>query len=47
MARQITLYIEDTDIKLLVASDKQVQKWARLPLDPGLVRDGVIIEVLA
>ena len=44
MARQITLYIEDTDIQLLVASGKQVQKWARVPLEPGLVSDGVILD---
>lgn len=40
----ITLYIDDTSIRLLVAKGKQVQKWARLPLEPGLVRDGVIFE---
>ena len=37
-----TLFIDDTDIRLLVASGKRVQKWARLPLEPGLVRDGII-----
>lgn len=40
----ITLYIDDTSIRLLVAKGKQVQKWARLPLESGLVRDGVIFE---
>jgi len=37
-----TLFIDDTEIRLLVAKGKRVQKWARLPLEPGLVRDGVI-----
>ena len=39
-----TLFIDDTDIRLLVAKGKRVQKWARLPLEPGLVRDGVILD---
>jgi type IV pilus assembly protein PilM len=38
------LYIEDTEIKLLVTSGKQVEKWASLLLEPKLVRDGVIID---
>ncbi|UCE97205.1 MAG: pilus assembly protein PilM [Dehalococcoidia bacterium] len=44
MAKKITLYIEDTDIKLLVTKGKQVDKWASLTLEPSLVRDGVIID---
>ncbi|MFC2026580.1 pilus assembly protein PilM [Chloroflexota bacterium] len=44
MAKKVTLYIEDTDIKLLVTSGKQVEKWASLLLEPELVRDGVIID---
>ena len=44
MARKITLFIEDTDIKLMVTSGKQVEKWAKLPLEPGLVSDGVIVD---
>ena len=45
MAKKVTtLYIDDINIRLLVAKGKRVQKWARLPLEPGLVRDGVIIE---
>ena len=44
MATKVTLYIEDTDIKLLVTKGKQVEKWASLLLEPRLVRDGVIID---
>ncbi len=44
MAGIVTLYIEDADIKLLVTRGKQVEKWARLLLEPGLVRDGVILD---
>lgn len=40
----ITLYIDDTSLKLLVARGKEVKKWATLPLEPGLVRDGVIVD---
>ena len=45
MAKKVvTLYIDDFNIRLLVAKGKQVQKWARLPLEQGLVQDGVIID---
>lgn len=44
MARQVTLYIEDTEIKLLVTNNREVEKWASLLLEPGLVSDGVIID---
>lgn len=44
MAKKITLYIEDTDIKLLVTKGKQVEKWASLLLEPSLVRDGAIVD---
>jgi len=45
MAKKVvTLYIDDFNIRLLVAKGKRVQKWARLPLEPGLVKDGVIID---
>ena len=44
MTTQVTLYIEDTDIKLLLTKDRQVEKWASLLLPPGLVSDGVILD---
>ena len=44
MAKKVTLYIEDTDIKLLVTKGKHVEKWASLLLEPSLVRDGVILD---
>ena len=44
MAKVVTLYIDDTSLRLLVAKGKQVEKWADLPLEPGLVRDGVIVD---
>lgn len=39
-----TLYIDDTSLKLLVARGEQVQKWATLPLEPGLIKDGVVVD---
>lgn len=39
-----TLYIDDTSLKLLVARGEQVKKQATLPLEPGLVKDGVVVD---
>jgi type IV pilus assembly protein PilM len=44
MARRVSLYIEDTEIKLLVTNRNRVEKWASLMLDAGLVREGVILD---
>jgi len=44
MAKAVTLYIDDTGIRLLAAGGKRVEKWAYAPLEPGPVRDGVIID---
>jgi type IV pilus assembly protein PilM len=41
---QVTLFIEDSAIKVLVANDRRVEKWAKAPLDPGMVSDGLILE---
>ncbi|MBI4295941.1 MAG: pilus assembly protein PilM [Chloroflexi bacterium] len=44
MAKKVvTLFIDDTGIRLLVASGRQVKKWADLPLEPGLVKSNVVI----
>jgi len=40
----VTLYIEDASLKLLVAKGKRVTKWSELPLEPGLVVDGVVVD---
>ncbi|MGI2336678.1 MAG: pilus assembly protein PilM [Dehalogenimonas sp.] len=42
MTKQVSLYIEDNEVKLLVTNGKMVEKWATLMLDSGLVTDGVI-----
>ncbi|MFH0847742.1 MAG: pilus assembly protein PilM [Chloroflexota bacterium] len=43
MARKLSLYVENTDLKLLLSNGKEVEKWASIPLAPGLVSSGVII----
>lgn len=40
----VTLDIEDSSIRLMVVEGKQVKAAASLPLEPGLVRDGVIVD---
>jgi type IV pilus assembly protein PilM len=42
MARRVTLYIEDTEIKLLVTSGSKIEKWASLMREEGLVDQGII-----
>ena len=37
-----TLFIEDTAIRLLVAKGKHVEKWATVPLEPGLIKHGQV-----
>ena len=45
MAKKIvTLYIDDTSIRLLVTRGKRIRKWADLPLEPGLVKNAVDIK---
>jgi type IV pilus assembly protein PilM len=43
MAKEATsVYIDDSAIRVLTAKGRRVRKWADMPLEPGLVRDGVI-----
>jgi len=45
MAKRITtLHIADTEVTLLVMKGMQVEKWAALPLEPGLVSQGLITD---
>jgi len=45
MAKKVTtLFIRDTHINLLVMKGGQVEKWASLPLEPGLVSQGLIVD---
>src|SRR4030042_2618167 len=40
----VTLDIEDTSIKMMVVRGRRVETAASLPLEPGLVHDGVVID---
>jgi len=40
----MTLYFEDTGIKLLVARGRKAEQWQSVPLVPGLVTGGVIVD---
>lgn len=45
MAKKVTtLFIRDTGINLLVMKGGKVEKWASLPLEPGLVSQGLIVD---
>jgi Tfp pilus assembly PilM family ATPase len=40
----VTLDIEDTSIKMMVVRGRRVETAMSLPLEPGLVHNGVIID---
>jgi type IV pilus assembly protein PilM len=40
----VTLYIDDTSIRLLVSRRQRIKKWADLQLEPGLVKGGVVVQ---
>ncbi|MFC1870370.1 pilus assembly protein PilM [Chloroflexota bacterium] len=45
MAKQVvTLHVDDASVRLLVTKGKAVKKWAELPLESGLVKDGVVLD---
>lgn len=45
MAKKVTtLFIRDTGISLLAMKGTQIAKWASLPLEPGLVAQGLIVD---
>jgi type IV pilus assembly protein PilM len=45
MAKKVTtLFIRDTSINLLVMRGEKVEKWGSMPLDPGLVNQGLIVD---
>jgi len=42
--RVVTLYISDEAINLLVLEGKSVKQWANMPLEAGLVKEGLILD---
>jgi len=45
MAKKIvTLYVDDTSLRLMVTDGKQIKEWAESPLEPGLVENTVVMK---
>lgn len=42
--RRASLSISSTDLRLLVAEGRRIKRWGSAPLQPGLVRDGQIMD---
>jgi type IV pilus assembly protein PilM len=40
----VTLYVDDTSIRVLVTGGQRAKKWADLPLEPGLVKNSVVLK---
>jgi type IV pilus assembly protein PilM len=40
----VTLYLDDTSVRVLMTSGKRIKKWADVPLEPGLVKNAVILK---
>jgi len=40
----VTLYLDDTSIRLLVTSGQRIKKWADIPLEPGMMKNAVILK---
>ncbi len=45
MARKtVSLYVDDRSIRLMVSNRKSIAQWASAPLEPGLVKGGVVVD---
>ena len=40
--KTVNLYIDDTSVRLLLTQGTRIKKWADLPLEPGLIKNGFI-----
>jgi len=40
----VSIYIDETSLRLMVARGKRVEKWAYSPLEPGLFDDGAVVD---
>jgi len=39
----VTVNVEDSDLRFLVAKGKCVRQWGSIPLEPGTVKDGLVL----
>jgi len=45
MAKEtVTVYVDDSAVRLLIAKGRSIQSWGDMPLERGLVKDGVIVD---
>ncbi|MFC2018556.1 pilus assembly protein PilM [Chloroflexota bacterium] len=44
MSKVVTLYLDDSSIRLLVTQGRRIRKWAELPLEPGMVEGAVVMK---
>jgi type IV pilus assembly protein PilM len=42
--KTVTLYIDDTSIRLLVMQGQHIKKWAGVKLEPGLIVESVVLQ---
>ncbi|MBN1189781.1 MAG: pilus assembly protein PilM [Dehalococcoidales bacterium] len=42
--KTVTLYVDDTSIRLLVMQGQRVKKWAGIKLEPGLIIDSIVLQ---
>ena len=40
--QQVNVYVDDASISVLVTKGRQPEKWTLVPLEPGMVKEGVV-----
>jgi type IV pilus assembly protein PilM len=40
--QQVSVFIDDASVSVLVTKGRQAEKWTTVPLEPGLVKEGVV-----
>jgi type IV pilus assembly protein PilM len=41
---KVTLYIDDTSIRLLVCQGQRIKRWGEVKLDPGMIKGSVVLK---
>jgi hypothetical protein len=41
---KVTVYIEDTSLRLMVTQGRKVKKWVDMHLEPDLIKDSVVFQ---
>lgn len=42
--KTVSLYVDDRSVRLMVSNRKSIAQWASVPLEPGLVKAGVVVD---